>query len=178
MKKKKLTILIMLMAVVTTVMLFLSHGQARDGQFSYRLLSFVKDNCNATQECFVDLKSLTDFGWDEMIYVAEGASLGDEDALAPDIKSLYGIDHGVADHQVVFMDDGKVVYSERLKAGLEHPIRNEIFFHYRSPESIRRYSSDDAFFKIEKVPVSEDGYFGPRGYFLNLSNESVSQKVK
>ncbi len=170
MKKSKILTIVFLILLVAVVISFLIYNKIENSkEFSTKLISFVQDNCKTSSECFVDLNNLTNFEWDEVYYITEGATLDNIETLEPEEKELSKVEHGLADHEIIFLNNGNVVYSERLKAGIEGPVKNEIFFEYHNLEKILKYFSTDPEFKIEKISTNNGEYVGGTDYFISLN---------
>ncbi len=70
-----------------------------------------------------------------MYYFNEGIVLDNNE-----YKNFSSVNHGLADHQIIFTKNNEVVYSERLPSGVvEGYIKNEIIFNYQDPKSVKEY---------------------------------------
>ncbi len=140
-------------------------------RFSNNLIFFVNENCTQLQKCYLDIKDIADFEWDKMYYFKEGYILDNEK-----YKNLNYIKHGLADHQIIFIKDNKVVYSERLRSGIEGRIKNEIIFNDLDYLGVGEYFPNNSLFEIIKTTTGNGGYFGKKDYFISL-NQNELQKV-
>lgn len=165
MKKNILIILLTIIIITISIILF---GQKK---FDSRVVRYISRTCyNNTNYCTVDLLKIFTFEWDTFYFFNEGASLQNED-----LKNKFGdIEHGLTDRQIVFLLNNKVVYTERLKTGIEKHQPNEIYFDYdrsKSGRSYREYDKNEAVFLVEKYPISNYGKILKRkDFFYNLKS--------
>ncbi len=156
----KKSIIVVILLIICASSLYVFKEQAK---FSAQLLNFIHRNCSKTEICEIDIREITNFKWDKFYYFSEGVTLDDKK-----YEPFSYVDHGLADHQIIFVKDDTIVYSERLKTGIEKKVKNEVTFDYNNFRNVQEYIASDSLFQVEKRPIDGQGYFKKESYYFNL----------
>lgn len=161
---KKNVYLIIPIFLLLSVLVLGFYIKESKGVVSSKINSYFRNNCKDDEKCLIVLSDITKFSWDRVFFFQEGIILDKKEF----IEKFGNIEHGLNDSQIIFTLNNKVVYSERLKSGIENKVNNQIIFDNLDIENkgYSEYSIKDAVFFVEKQKISEEGYFVNGKYFI------------
>lgn len=137
--------------------------------FDDKVASYVNRNCDLPRDCILDISELTNFNWDTFYFFREGVVLDNNDL----IQKFGQVNHGLTDRHIIFTLNDKIVYSERLKTGIEGRLANEIYFEIDKIEEnigYMFYSKEQSIFIVEKIPISDNPNIINKAFYFNLKS--------
>ncbi len=163
---KKITI-IFLISLILFLGFFWVHK--KNSNFDSKVSNYINKNCDFSKDCILDISEITNFDWDTLYFFKEGLVLNDKDL----IQKFGLINHGLSDRQIIFTLNNKIVYSERLKTGIEGRLKNEVYFDInKNQENIgyKMYTKEKSIFVVEKIPVSDNPHMIVKVFYFNLKS--------
>ena len=150
----------LLIFVAISVLLFRSCGGETIDPKSVegRLVASITKNCEDSKVCTIRLRDATNFDWDK-VYVFKYTATRDE------IARVIGFPlprYEEFKRKIVFLNAGKLAYSEADPTDIEGLINEEVVFDIPDNESYRTFSSN-AVFEVTKVSF-------PRGVYYQLKS--------
>lgn len=115
----------------------------------------IDDACKSVSPCTINIKDVTDFQWDKMYAFKYHADL-------EQIEEALGVKFPLNNEftrKLVFLKEGKVVYSEEAEVNVEHLEAGEVIFDMQDMEVYKMYTADAARFKAEKKESDYGSYY-------------------
>src|SRR6185436_10946050 len=119
-----------------------------------RLVANIKKNCQGPTVCKIRLRDVTNFDWDK-VYVFDYTATEDE------IAKVVGFPLPRYDQfrrKMIFVDAGKLAYSEAEPTDIESLINDQIVFGIPDNESYREFGRDPLF-EVNKRSFSRGVYY-------------------
>jgi hypothetical protein len=120
-----------------------------------RATAEVYENCNKADSCYFNLKEFTDFEWDTVYFIE---AVGNLEAINQIIGCYYdGYREGT--EPIIFKKGGKIIHFENNTYEIESNKNGSISVSDSSYEKSYVYTPETAFFRVEKVIVSEGKFY-------------------
>jgi len=119
-----------------------------------KLVTTIKTNCGESTGCMIRLRDVTDFAWDR-VYVFNYAVTKDQ------IENIIGTPfprYEEFKRSIIFLDGGKVVYSEADPTDIEGVINDQVVFDIAARGNYKVYSSESRF-EAQRKSFSRGVYF-------------------
>jgi hypothetical protein len=109
--------------------------------FEAKIVSAIKAKCRDSANCTIRIADLTKFSWDKMFVFKYGAQRREvEEALGCPFPNYTEFTR-----KIVFMSEGKVVFSEQEPTNVERPLDQEVSFDVPDTDEHKQYGPDIAF---------------------------------
>lgn len=106
-----------------------------------KLVTLIKTTCGESTGCTIRLRDVTDFDWDR-VYVFNSAATKDQ------IEKVIGAPfpgYEEFKRSIIFLNGGKVVYSEADPTDIESVINDQVVFDLAYGNNYKAYSSESRF---------------------------------
>ena len=106
-----------------------------------KLVTRINTTCGDSSSCTIRLRDVTDFAWDR-VYVFKYT------ARKSEVEKVIGAPFPLYEEfkrSMIFLNGGKIIYSEADPTNVEHPINNQIVFDIGDKDVYRSYSSESQF---------------------------------
>jgi hypothetical protein len=129
-------------------------GCARSGKMESALVLQIAQSCRMQSPCQIRIDSATDFDWGKMYVFQYNATKADRE------RALGMNDDGYQDlqRQLVFVNNGRIVFQESEPTNIEHPIKNEVVFDIPGTETFASYPRG-TLFSVQQLSSEAGAYF-------------------
>jgi hypothetical protein len=119
-----------------------------------KLVTKIKTTCGESTGCTIGLRDVTDFAWDR-VYIFNYAVTKDQ------IEKIIGAPfprYEEFKRSIIFLNGGKVVYSEADPTDIEGVINDQVVFDIAARGNYKAYSSESRF-EVQRKSFSRGVYY-------------------
>lgn len=119
-----------------------------------KLVTRINSTCQSSSVCTIRVKDVTNFDWDKM-YVFKHTATSDQ------MNKAVGLPlppYEEFERKIIFVNVGKVVYSEADPTDVEKPIDQEVMFDIPDDAQYKSYGRDSVF-KVTRKSFSNGVYY-------------------